>query len=85
MLTAILRVPALRGAMMEREHIWPALRLPAWRVPELRREHMVATFVLGLLLCLYMLAGLNFLGVPDGRPRRQSPEWREAFRKTLTS
>jgi spore germination cell wall hydrolase CwlJ-like protein len=73
MLTAILRVPALRQVMLERNNIWPELRLPAVRVPVLRRESMIASFVLSLLLGLYLLAGLNLVGGPDGRAVARTP------------
>jgi spore germination cell wall hydrolase CwlJ-like protein len=73
MLTAILRVPVLGAAMLEREHIWPALRWPALRLPSPRREHWIASFVLGTLLGLYLLAGLNLIGVTDGRAIAKAP------------
>ncbi len=73
MLTAILRVPVLGAAMLEREHIWPALSLPSLRLPSLRREHWIASFVLGTMIGLYLLAGVNLIGVPDGRAIAKAP------------
>jgi spore germination cell wall hydrolase CwlJ-like protein len=73
MLTAILRVPVLGAAMLEREHIWPAFSRPSLRLPSLRREHWIASFVLGTLAGLYLLAGLNLIGVSDGRAIAKAP------------
>ncbi|HEY0444938.1 MAG TPA: cell wall hydrolase [Allosphingosinicella sp.] len=73
MLTAILRVPVLRAAMLERESFWPDWRLPALRVPVLSREHWLASFALALLIGLYWLSGLNFTGGPDGRAVARTP------------
>ena len=45
------------------------LRLPAFRVPTLDRRHWPATLVLATLLALYLVAGLNVIGMSgiDGR------------------
>src|SRR3712207_6445668 len=69
MLTAILRVPALRLPLLERDSWRPTLRMPALRRPAMKREHMLASFVLATVVGLYLLAGLSVLGLggPDGR------------------
>ena len=73
MLVAILRVPVLRAAMLERESLWPDLRMPRLRVPALSRKHWLASFVLALLIGFYLFAGLNLVGGPDGRAIARAP------------
>jgi spore germination cell wall hydrolase CwlJ-like protein len=70
MLVAVLRVPFLRAAMLERESLWPDLRL---RAPALRREHWLASFALALLIGFYLFAGFNPTGAPDGRAAARTP------------
>ena len=51
------------------------LRLPAFRVPTLDRRHWPATLVLATLLALYLVAGLNVIGMSgiDGRAAALGP------------
>jgi spore germination cell wall hydrolase CwlJ-like protein len=71
--SAILRMPLLGAAMVEREHIWPAVRLPSLRLPSLRREHWAASFILSTVIGLYLLAGINLVGISDGLAIARAP------------